>query len=391
MVRNLGGFEVRKVFEHVDKLAYEIGPRRAGEKGDELATRYVSEKLRECGLQTSVMEFEFVRETLKEGIMAIIGLIGFLPLIVVPGFQSLFLWIAVLAIIGLSGQVLPKKKTWNVVARRKTDKGGRHIVLMAHRDSAVCITRPGLARLAYFLFYPTFVLATFTLILRLLFHSIWPTGWVLSTSLFILLSSAIFLSKSQKEVSPGANDNASGVSILLEVARVCSESSPSCDLTFVITGAGEEGAIGAKKLLSDGVLRGDETVLNLDTVGVGKNGYVISGTGVIRRMRTPRELNEELKVCMREAGFDPRNWWATFSGYEHAPLLHAGVKAITLTTDVRSRKSLSQKILSKLLNMPATRERGYEYIHTPHDLPDKLDLNTVEKVGNVVLKFIGVN
>ncbi|MDI6884712.1 MAG: hypothetical protein QMD00_06310, partial [Hadesarchaea archaeon] len=52
-------FEPRRAFEHLDKLAYEIGPRLAGTRGDGMAADYIRKQFESYGLKTRVQEFKF--------------------------------------------------------------------------------------------------------------------------------------------------------------------------------------------------------------------------------------------------------------------------------------------------------------------------------------------
>jgi len=41
-----------------------------------------------------------------------------------------------------------------------------------------------------------------------------------------------------------------------------------------------------------------------------------------------------------------------------------------------------------LLKLPNSRTRGYRYIHTFDDIPDRIRLENIEQAGRVVLEFI---
>jgi hypothetical protein len=61
-------FEPRLAFEHLDKLAYEIGPRLAGTRGERQAAEYIRKQLEGYGYQVKVQEFRFVsRGCAQEG------------------------------------------------------------------------------------------------------------------------------------------------------------------------------------------------------------------------------------------------------------------------------------------------------------------------------------
>ncbi len=376
------GFEVKNVFEHVDRLAYEIGPRRAGSKGDRRAVEYLSSRLREYGLKVRVQEVGFVDRTHLLVFRLSAGLLFLSLAFFLPPLPSLLLWALFLLLSGMSDRILPQKKTCNLLA--EVEGEGERRVLLAHRDSAPCVSRPGLLEISLLLLPLSFLLPSLLLLLRLLFPSLWPWGGFLSLFLFALFPSLRLLSLSSR-VSPGANDNASGVSLLLEVARISSQLSPRPPLLLVFTGAEEEGLRGARVLASGGMLRREDRILNVDTVGVGR-AYLVVGGGLLRRTKTPRDLNEEVGRCLREEGLKPGEWWTVFSVHDHLPLVRKGFSATTLTADTGLRRASS---LSKLLRLNGAGRRGWKYLHTEEDLPPRLELHTLERVGKALLRFVG--
>lgn len=76
----------------------------------------------------------------------------------------------------------------------------------------------------------------------------------------------------------GADDNASGVAVLLEMARVLKDYSNKKTLRFFVTNGEEQGLVGAihyvKVLTSENRLRDLSLVINMDMVGYNSNGVV---------------------------------------------------------------------------------------------------------------------
>ena len=377
----MNGFEVRNVFEHLDRLAYEIGPRRAGSRGDERALDYLSSKLKEYGLKVQRQDFKFVDRERRLWSTLLLGLLSLLLSLLLPPLPSLLPWSLTL-LLTWRPDLLPGRRTCNLLAELEGE--GERRVLLAHRDSAPCVSRPRLLELYHLLQLPSLLLPTLFLLLRPLLPSLWPWGGVLALLLFGIPRSLPLLSLSSR-ASPGANDNASGVSLLLEVARVCSQLNPRPPLLLVFTGAEEEGLWGARALASSGYLRKEDRILNVDTVGVGRT-YVVVGGGMWRRRRTPSWLNEEVKECLRREGLKPGDWWTVFSFHDHLPLLHRGFSATTLTADPSLRRG---SLLFGLLGLRGAGRRGWRYLHTEEDLPEKVELPNLEKLGGALLRFAG--
>ena len=70
---------------------------------------------------------------------------------------------------------------------------------------------------------------------------------------------------------PGANDNASGIGCLLEVARILAsrQQQPNCNILFAAWTAEEEGLYGSRGFTEKSPTGGIKDVINMDTVGNG--------------------------------------------------------------------------------------------------------------------------
>jgi len=99
-------------------------------------------------------------------------------------------------------------------------------------------------------------------------------------------------------ISPGANDNASGMAILLELTRVFKNHPLAFDLLFLFSAAEEGGGLGVSQLVRDYFQQQPAlplAVINLDMVAVGSKLYIVGGD---RERRTSPELNN----LLRQAG-----------------------------------------------------------------------------------------
>ncbi|MBE0697957.1 MAG: DUF4910 domain-containing protein [Anaerolineaceae bacterium] len=95
----------------------------------------------------------------------------------------------------------------------------------------------------------------------------------------------------------GANDNASGVGVLLVLAELLSENqSSSLKIGFLFTGAEEAGLWGASafaRSLADSGLR--TPLVCVDMVGAGSDLRIMAGAKSLRTVKTNREINEWLE------------------------------------------------------------------------------------------------
>lgn len=382
------GFQAGRAFEHIDKLAYEIGPRLAGSRGEQLAADYIRERFSNAGLEARIHDFKFVARQLKRKVTALLFAATFVSILFLPTAVSLAVWAVAIILWKNLGKVLPKSPGKNVVARLKTGEVKKTVAISAHFDSATCTAGRKFSLFFRLSFLP-FLALVFTLISsQLLFGSgNWPAIWAVSAAYFIPLCVYLFYTGSIKEVSPGANDNASGVGVLLEVAKVSAETpTPDTEIIFIASSAEEQGLVGMKKIAKDKLIPRGTPVLNLDMVGAGTQPFVIEGNGLMRKVKTSEGPNRALAASIERATkLKPRTWWSHLARYDHIPLLRSGFPTTTLTID-----SPEDRVgrLARFFRIPNARSRNYLQIHTKEDVPDKLDPKTIERAGAIVLDFV---
>jgi Iap family predicted aminopeptidase len=81
-----------------------------------------------------------------------------------------------------------------------------------------------------------------------------------------------------KTIFPGANDNASGVALMLDLAKHFSgKALPACSLVFIAFGAEEAGLIGSKFFTENPLidLKKIKCLINLDLLGTGDDGIMV--------------------------------------------------------------------------------------------------------------------
>lgn len=279
-------------------LAREVGPRPATSAAEARAAAYVNSRMRQAGLEVDVQLFHTVpTESIPLGLI-------YLALIVTPVVymfsRPAALAVAVVALTAfvLENLAFPALSSWlpggesqNVVGTRPAAQEDRqHLIVMAHMDS-------GRANL---LFHPRIVgsqrrffllLVLCAVALPILVGLAWATGqpWLwyaqlvpaayIALALLLLLHQEIFM-----PYVPGANDNCSGVSVLLRLADEL-QGLQYTTLWVVATGSKEAGLHGARSFLRQYPFpRQDTYIVNLDTVGRGQLGVMVSeGTLFARR------------------------------------------------------------------------------------------------------------
>lgn len=105
-----------------------------------------------------------------------------------------------------------------------------------------------------------------------------------SDSTIVMMAHYDHFGKMGQAIFPGANDNASGVAMLLSLAKYYSENPPSHTMIFVAFGAEELGLIGSKYFVDNPIidLQNIKFVLNFDLAGTGDDGIQVVNGSVYR-------------------------------------------------------------------------------------------------------------
>jgi hypothetical protein len=173
----------------------------------------------------------------------------------------------------------------------------------------------------------------------------------------------------RKDPIVGANDGASGVAILLEIARCVAAKDPGIGIDIVLFDGedmGREGRLDEYCLGSERYARNmsyplPEAAVLLDMVG---DADLYIPQELYSRMAASDLLNEIFTVAgeLGENVFDSRSGQAVYD--DHIHLLKAGVEAVNLI------------------------DFDYEYWHTVQDIPENCSPESLGSVGRVVLTWI---
>ncbi len=163
---------------------------------------------------------------------------------------------------------------------------------------------------------------------------------------------------------PGANDGASGVAVLLEMARLLPETDSECDVRLVFFDGEDSGGLGGwewavgSRHYAAGLSRVPEAVVVVDMVGDADLALPVE------RNSTPKLVDEiwlvaealGLPAFTREAGPSVLD--------DHTPFLERGWPAVDLI------------------------DFSYPYWHTTADTPDKVSADSLEQVGRALLAWL---
>lgn len=185
----------------------------------------------------------------------------------------------------------------------------------------------------------------------------------------------------QGNVYPGADDNASGVAALLEIARLITqdERRTESDLLFIAFGAEERGALGAKAYVArpTAPLERAAVMINLDMVGrpfldglplrafLGKTDTTI---GFLTSERDREALDARVRSVAREAG---------------ARVLGIPESIMEMTGFLSDSVVFSEHMPTIFFSTS-----GHVDYHRPTDTAEKIDYGQMERVVKLVLGLL---
>jgi hypothetical protein len=190
------------------------------------------------------------------------------------------------------------------------------------------------------------------------------TGCAAMAALLVLAASG------HGDRSPGANDNASGVALLLELARRLADE-PA--VGFVVSTGEEDGLVGADRFVRARV--GEDSasrpfVVNLDTVGC-----------------------PPLLITGHRLGFGPGGGEGTREGMLHGAMLTAAADVPHRRRAIPFPAAVDSFVFHRggypaLTLAGGTVWNTYRYLHRPQDTADRLDLDWMDRVADVAERGI---
>jgi hypothetical protein len=163
-------------------------------------------------------------------------------------------------------------------------------------------------------------------------------------------------------IHPGADDNASGVAVLLELARAfAAGEKPSRSIVFIAFAGEEAGLAGSRHYVSTLTTPPEDVigVINLDTVGRLFDGRVsVIGTG------TASEWQHIFRGASFVTGVESRNIPEAIESSDHVPFVERGIPAVQIFTGAHG-----------------------DY-HRPGDTAEKIDAAGLVKVATLVREGI---
>jgi hypothetical protein len=305
---------IQTALDHIRQLSDTIGGRGSCTSQERRAAEYSAGQLRALGAEDVRIEaFKAIPSTYWPFALAFaVALVGSL-LGLLLGRQVAFAWGATLNALGAWAMfaetefaaywgraLLPKAQSQNVVAHIPCSGTlQRRAVLCAHLDTHRTPIFYS-SKTWHTIFSALVALAFVSMLLAALGFGLataWGWGWArwmgLALACIQAFALGMCLHADFTPYSPGANDNASGVTIVLELARgLITEPLAHTEIHLALTGCEEVGAYGiAAYLRVHAASLGDDALyLILDEVGLGTIKYLTSDGLILKHKTHPRAL-----------------------------------------------------------------------------------------------------
>jgi hypothetical protein len=308
---------MEKLIEAVRTLSEDIGPRPSASREEKEAARYVSARLQEAGFKVKTEPFRGLSTfSLTYGIIYMGFVISSLICLILPIISFILALVSLLAFLTEASsvptlsRVLPKRPSQNVVGVSPAKvEVKRRVVISAHLDSsrAALLWHPKLVA-GFRRSFLAMVGAMFIITLLCLLGIFMPLGWLIFVQLIcaIYLLSSVFLMIHRElfmKHTPGANDNASGVAVLLASAEELMDMEKT-ELWAIATGCEESGLCGMLAFMEAHAFPRENTYfINVDNCSAGCASYITS-EGMLLRYPSSQELLKLAREVAAEEGLE---------------------------------------------------------------------------------------
>ena len=380
-------FDAQQAYHHIAQLAY---PRAVGSTGEYRARSYIVAQFARLGLNVEQEQFDFTlfpAEVLSRLICTAytVGVIVVCWLTPRHPLYASLLCVGML-LIALSLTRWQKKLEWlydvgktynseNIVATPTPPaEVTSDLIFVAHYDSKSQVLPIALRALCYCIAIGGLIGLTPLIFIQPILNVqvspflIWAIAVPICSCLILLQ-----LNFTQNR-SPGTFDNASGVGVLLELARCLTENplSRAVRLTFLSPGAEEYGMCGALRYIQQHAADYDPNrtyVVNLDGVGAVGKLTLITSYG-IPPVVTSKKLGSAIVASGREIGVEVSEVYSPAGvGSDQLPIASRGFETVTLSSGGFGKAAFK--------------------IHSKRDGIDLIHQDALQRVGDVLVHFVG--
>lgn len=390
-----------KVFSHIIQLAG-MGHRQVGSENDKLAAQYIKEQFEKRNIDVEIQPFEFesfdyadVRFKVEDKNIPVKGL-GFNPY----NNKRIFEGMAIPIDLNDSGIHFTEEEIEGktIVA----DNWNDHFRLLRYKPELIIYIDS-----SEFENLKTQRRLRFELNIEGVYNKyrsvniIGKVGQNRSSSKEILITAHF---DTYRRSNPGASDNASGVGVVLELARYFKEieGELNCPVKFVCFGAEEIGIIGSRNYLYDNVntLKSCELLFNIDDVG--GNGPVLvemsGGVSGISETKCESQIPENLRFCSWE-GVNSRwrmmadeDLMKVMSASNHpqwvVDVVNKSIKDLGYKVKPTGTQGSDQLTFSQAGIVTSGVGIISEHSHTSKDIPENINKQSLKTAGEIAVHVV---
>jgi len=332
-----------RILRTVSEILNASGPRPPGSEAEKQAGGYVYDRLQKAGLDVSLQDVPVGPHSLAQ-----VAISYALVVMAAILLSKSALVGAVLAAVGVASLAaedgfpqlihrrLPHRHSFNVIGVRKSNGSAlRRIILVAHLDSAqpTLFSHPRAVPIRRQSFALAFNASLIILVLGILgcFFPLGGTWWAgLAAGLYLLFHLTVLVhGMLNMPPSLGANDNASGLAVLIELAEQL-RSPQQSEIWFVATAGDEAGFSGMRQLLQEATHDSVATfVINLYCVGAGSINLTLA-EGFLRGRSVSHKLLETGAHVVHDIGLPVQAHPLRHTATQSYLALRARVPAISI-------------------------------------------------------------
>jgi hypothetical protein len=380
------------VMRNLKELSVSIGPRGPTSKGEKKAGVYIEHTMKSTGMSVNSERFESITSF---SWIVITYVILFVTAVVVFPINALVAFLLDLMTVAIFleemspkhvlSRLMPKGESRNIIGKiipKNTPK--KLVVLTGHYDSAKPLPffHPAIVKYVDLLVIVaslSMILTTALYGLGALFHFFAPTKifsvnfWYASFP-FIGYLGLVGVGMAYGELftkpTNGANDNASGISVILSIGEILSkEPLKHTEVWCVASGCEEAGTVGMMRFLDKNAATLKASfVFSVDCVGRGNLRYVVK-EGLLKTISVPEELvNLVSETASRNPELKASPMVLKYKASDSYPALSRGLKAICMM-------SVNEK------NLPAN-------WHWRTDVYQNIEENALRKAQKFLLEIL---
>lgn len=342
------------VMQHLRELSVSIGPRGPTSQNEKKASIYIEQTMKSTGMSVNSERFESITSfswiVVTYVVLFVIAAVIFpinAPMAFLLDLVIVAIFLEEMSLKRILSRLMPKGESSNIIGKiMPKNTPEKLVVLTGHYDSAKPLPffHPAIVKYVDLLvvvaslsmtlttaFYGLGALFQFFAPMKMFSVYFWYASFPFMGYLGVI---GVCMAYGELFTKPtnGANDNASGISVILSIGEILSrESLEHTEVWCVASGCEEAGTVGMMRFLDkhEATLK-DSSVFSIDCVGIGNLRYVVK-EGLLKTMSVPEELvNLVSETACRNPELKASPIVLKYKASDSYPALSRGLKAICI-------------------------------------------------------------